>query len=565
MMGCGKTSTGRCLAKRLGLAFVDADCEIERAADMPIAEIFERHGEAYFRDGERRVMARLLSEGPRVIATGGGAYINEQTRARIGASALSIWLKADVDVLWRRVRRRSHRPLLKTADPEGLLRALVEQRYPIYGRADVTVVSRDGPHEAVVDDALAALEFHMRFSPEVPLSAPHKDVMHFAPTPPPPATAAAHRIAVDVPGHPYEILIGPSLLAEVGEAIAALAPNASCAIVTDETVAGHYLPVVRASLEAAGIRHASLVVRPGEGSKSYAVFAEVCEGLIAARLERGDVVMALGGGVIGDLAGFAAASVRRGMRFVQVPTSLLAQVDSSVGGKTGINSPHGKNLVGAFHQPSLVLADSEVLRTLAPREFAAGYAEIVKVGLIGDAGFFGWLEARRAAVFAGGPERTEAVARSCAAKAGIVARDEREQGERALLNLGHTFGHALERLTHYDGERLIHGEGVAIGMASAFRFSHSLGLCRADDVARVEAHLLAAGLPIHAGSIPGFSPEPAAMLEAMRQDKKVERGALTFVLAKAIGHAFVAKGIGADDVLSFLGKDLKSTAAKAWA
>ena len=565
MMGCGKTSTGRCLARRLGLEFVDADCEIESAADMPIAEIFERYGEAYFRDGERRVMARLLSEGPRVIATGGGAYVNEQTRARITASALSIWLKADVDVLWRRVRRRSHRPLLKTADPEGMLRTLVAQRYPVYARADVTVVSRDGPHEAVVDDALAALEFHMRFSPDPPPSAPHKDPMHFAPSPPPPAMAAAHRIAVDVPGHPYEILIGPSLLAEAGQAIAALAPRASCAIVTDETVAGLYLPALQASLGAAGIRHASVVVRPGEASKSYAVFAQVCDGIIAARLERGDVVVALGGGVVGDLAGFAAASVRRGMRFVQIPTTLLAQVDSSVGGKTGINSAHGKNLVGAFHQPSLVLADADVLRTLAPREFAAGYAEVVKVGLLGDAGFFAWLEAHRAAVFAGGPARAEAVARSCAAKAGIVARDERERGERALLNLGHTFGHAFERLTGYDGTRLVHGEGVAIGMASAFRFSRSLGLCRADDVARVEAHLAAAGLPIHAAAIPGVRPDPAAMLDAMRQDKKVERGALTFVLAKGIGHAFVAKNIGADDVMTFLKEDLKPTAARVWA
>ncbi len=568
MMGCGKTSTGRCLARRLGLEFVDADCEIEWAAKLPIAEIFARHGEAYFRDGERRVMARLLNGGPRVIATGGGAYINEQTRASISAGGLSIWLKADIEVLWRRVRRRSHRPLLRTADPEGTLRGLVAQRYPIYGRADVTVVSRDGPHEAVVDDALAALEFHLRFSPDPPPpAAPRKDAMPtatHAALAPPPAMAAAHRIAVDVPGHPYDILIGPALLAEAGEAIGRLAPGAACAVVSDDTVAGHYLAPLQASLEAAGIRHASVTVRPGEGSKSYATFEEVCDAIITARLERGDVVIALGGGVVGDLAGFAAASVLRGMRFVQIPTTLLAQVDSSVGGKTGINSPLGKNLIGAFHQPSLVLADADVLRTLSPREFAAGYAELVKVGLIGDAGFFAWLDAHRDAVFDGGPARAEAVARACAAKAGVVARDEREQGERALLNFGHTFGHAFERLTGYDGTRLIHGEGVAIGMASAFRFSHSLGLCRADDVATVEAHLAGAGLPTHAAAIPGAPLEAAAVIDAMRQDKKVERGALTFVLTKGIGHAFVAKGIGAEAVMSFLEEDLRSP-ARAWA
>ena len=522
LMGCGKTSTGRCLARRLGLDFVDADSEIEVAHDMSIAEIFERHGEAYFRSGERRVMARLLSAGPRVIATGGGAFLNDQTRERIAADGLSIWLKADLDVLWRRVRRRSHRPLLKTADPEGTLRDLMAQRYPVYGRADVTVVSRDGPHDAVVEDVMVALEFHLRFSNEVP-------EVHMIPAarPLPPLAPDAQRVTVDLPGRRYDILIGSDLLEKAGAAIARLAPGAACAIVTDDNVAAHHLPALQASLDLAGIRHASVSVRPGEASKSYAVFETVCDAIIKARLERGDLVIALGGGVIGDLAGYAAACVRRGMRFVQIPTSLLAQVDSSVGGKTGINSKYGKNLVGAFHQPSLVLADTETLKTLPSREFAAGYAEVVKYGLIGDPGFFDWLDAQRGEIFSGGPARAEAVARSCAAKAGVVMRDEREMGERALLNLGHTFGHAFERLTHYDGARLVHGEGVAIGMACAFRFSEQLGLCPASDVARVEAHLAAVGLPTRVSAIPGFDVQPFDILDAMRQDKKVERGALT--------------------------------------
>ena len=554
LMGCGKTSTGRCLARRLGLDFVDADTEIEWSAQMSIAEIFEKHGEAYFRDGERRVMARLLGSGPRVIATGGGAFINEQTRARIHAGALSIWLKADLDVLWRRVRRRSHRPLLKTADPEGTLRALMEQRYAIYGRADITVVSRDGPHDAVVNDAIAALEFHLRFSPEVPKAAMTPVSAHSAP---PPAIAAAHRVPVALPGRPYDILIGPGLLRDTGEAIARMALGAACAIVTDDNVADHHVQTLEESLDRAGIRHARIVVRPGEASKSYAVFETVCDAILAARLERGDIVLALGGGVVGDLAGFAAASVRRGMRLVQIPTSLLAQVDSSVGGKTGINSTHGKNLVGAFHQPAMVIADSDVLRTLPARDFAAGYAEVVKYGLLGDLAFFEWLDINRAAIYAGGPARGEAVARSCAAKASVVVRDEYEAGDRALLNLGHTFGHALERLTAYDGARLVHGEGVAIGMAMAFRFSHRLGLCGAADVRRVETHLAAAGLPIHAGAIAGFEAAPEAMLDAMRQDKKVERGALTFILVRGIGRAFVAKGITFDEVLAFLQEELR--------
>lgn len=556
LMGCGKTSTGRCLARRLGLEFVDADTEIERAADMSISEIFERHGEAYFRDGERRVMARLLSEGPRVIATGGGAFLNEQTRARIAASALSLWLKADLDVLWRRVKRRSHRPLLKTPDPEATLRSLMETRYPVYGRADVTVVSRDGPHEAVVDDALAAIEFHLRFSPKVPEAT--RPALAPATRPTPPALAKAHRVPVDLPGRAYEILIGADLLDSAGPALERLAPGAACAIVTDANVARHHLATLEASLERSGIRHAVVTVPAGEASKSYAEFARVCDAILAARLERRDVVLALGGGVIGDLAGFAAASVRRGMRLIQIPTSLLAQVDSSVGGKTGINSQHGKNLVGAFHQPSLVLADIGVLGTLPHREFAAGYAEVVKYGLLGDAPFFDWLDAHRAEVFDGGPARAEAVARSCRAKAGVVMRDEREMGERALLNLGHTFGHAFERLTHYDGARLVHGEGVAIGMACAFRFSRQLGFCGDAAVARVEAHLRAAGLPTRMSDIPGFAARPTEILDAMRQDKKVERGALTFILAKDIGRAFIAKGIQGDEVLAFLEDDLKA-------
>jgi shikimate kinase/3-dehydroquinate synthase len=557
LMGCGKTSTGRCLARRLGLEFVDADTEIEWSARMTIAEIFEKHGEAYFRDGERRVMARLLSEGPRVIATGGGAFLNEQTRARIATGALSIWLKADLDVLWRRVRRRAHRPLLKTKDPEDTLRRLMAERYPVYGRADMTVLSRDGPHEAVVDDAIAALEFYLRFSPEVPEATMKPAVVRHVS---PPVAPHADRVAVDLPGRAYEILIGSALLGEAGAAIAGLAPGSACAVVTDENVAALHLPGLLASLDGAGIRHASIVVPPGEGSKSYGTFETVCDGIIEARLERDDLVVALGGGVVGDLAGYAAASVRRGMRFVQIPTSLLAQVDSSVGGKTGINSRHGKNLIGAFHQPSLVLADTDTLTTLPPREFAAGYAEVVKYGLIGDADFFEWLETHRAEIFAGGPARAQAVARSCAAKAAVVTRDEREAGERALLNLGHTFGHALERLTGYDGSRLVHGEAVAIGMACAFRFSEQLGLCTPTDVTRVESHLVAAGLPTRASTIPFFDASPFDLLDAMRQDKKVERGALTFILAKGIGRAFVAKGISADEVLGFLDGDLKVTA-----
>jgi len=360
-------------------------------------------------------------------------------------------------------------------------------------------------------------------------------------------------ITVPVPlgDRAYDILVGRGLIGTAGARIAALGARAA-AIVTDEHVGPLYAGPLAAALEAQGLRSSVLTLPPGEATKSYASLERVCDAVLGAKIERGDLVVALGGGVIGDLSGFAAAIVRRGVRFVQVPTTLLSQVDSSVGGKTGINSRHGKNLVGAFHQPSLVLADTALLDTLPIREMRAGYAEVAKYGLIDDARFFAWCEANWQGVFAGGPERDEAVAQSCRAKAAVVVRDEHETGDRALLNLGHTFGHALERITAYDSARLVHGEGVAIGLALAFRFSAALGLCPMADAERVEAHLTAAGLPTRLSQVPGGCGTVDALLDAMAQDKKVKGGALTFILARGIGKSFIAPGIEADTVRAFL-------------
>ncbi|RYC30523.1 3-dehydroquinate synthase [Lichenibacterium minor] len=368
------------------------------------------------------------------------------------------------------------------------------------------------------------------------------------------------RIPVGLGDRSYDILIGPGLVAGAGARIAALAPGAACAVVTDRTVARHHLPALLASLDAAGVRHAEVVVEPGEGSKSFATYADVCGAVLDGRFERGDLVVALGGGVVGDLAGFVAATLKRGLRFVQIPTTLLAQVDSSVGGKTGINAPQGKNLVGAFHQPALVLADTGCLDTLSQREFRAGYAEVAKYGLIDDAPFFDWLDENRDAVFAGGANgaeaRRHAIALSCRSKAAVVARDEHERGDRALLNLGHTFGHALERLTAYDGARLVHGEAVAIGIALAFRFSAAQGICPGGDAARVASHFRAAGLPTRIGDVPGWTegsgPGAEAVLDAMMQDKKVTRGRLNLILARGIGRSFLAPDVAAAAVRDFL-------------
>jgi 3-dehydroquinate synthase len=358
----------------------------------------------------------------------------------------------------------------------------------------------------------------------------------------------------------YEIFIGRGLIGTLGKAVNALRPGARCAILTDATVARHHLAATQGALAAAGVEAARIVVPPGEGSKSYATFETVCEAIIAAHIERSDLVVALGGGVIGDLAGFAAACVRRGLDFVQVPTTLLAQVDSSVGGKTGINSPQGKNLIGAFHQPILVVADTALLDTLPAREFRAGYAEVAKYGLIGDAAFFSWLEANWQDVFAGGQSsgsfaREHAIAVCCRAKASIVARDERESGERALLNLGHTFGHALEAGCGFS-ERLLHGEAVALGMALAFEFSTRRGLLAPADAARASAHLAAVGLPTHLNEVPGGVPGVDALMDLIAQDKKVKRGRLTFILVRGIGQAFVENDVDAAEVRAFLAEKL---------
>jgi 3-dehydroquinate synthase len=364
---------------------------------------------------------------------------------------------------------------------------------------------------------------------------------------------AADAITVHVPlgARAYDILIGDDLLETAGARLAAMFPGRRFGIVTDGEVEREQLPRLARSLDAAGLGHTTVSVPQGEASKSMARLGEVVEGLLAARLERGDIVLALGGGVVGDLAGFAAAIARRGMDFVQVPTTLLAQVDSSVGGKTGINSPHGKNLIGAFHQPRLVLADLGSLKTLPPRQFAAGYAEVVKYGLIDDEAFFFWLEANRRDIFAGGPSRAEAVARSCMAKTRFVLADEKETGVRALLNLGHTFGHALEAATGYS-DRLLHGEGVAIGMVLAHGFSARLGLAPSQDTGRVAAHLEAAGLPAKLSDIPGELPATEVLMQAIAQDKKVVRGALTFILTHGIGKAFIERNVEGSAVAAYL-------------
>ncbi len=359
-------------------------------------------------------------------------------------------------------------------------------------------------------------------------------------------------VRVALPGRDYDIHIGPGLLRQAADYLRPLLRRKRVAIVTDENVAKAHLQGLVDGLADTGITASHLILPAGEGTKGWVQFERTVEWLLAERVERGDLVIAFGGGVIGDLTGFAAAVVRRGVRFVQIPTTLLAQVDSSVGGKTGINTPHGKNLVGAFYQPVLVLADTNVLATLPLRDFLAGYGEVVKYGLLGDAGFFDWLEQHGPAMAAGDvAARVHAVTRSCQMKAEIVIRDEFEHGDRALLNLGHTFCHALEAATGYS-DRLLHGEGVAIGCALAFELSARLGLCAQEDPSRVRAHLKSMGMKTDLADIPGDLPDAEALLDLMGQDKKVVDGTLRFIMAHGIGRAFVSANVPRDAVLRLL-------------
>jgi len=360
-------------------------------------------------------------------------------------------------------------------------------------------------------------------------------------------------VPVDLAGRAYQVLIGEGLVARAGELAIPHLKRKRVAVVGDSRVLALHGEALQTAFAAVGIEAPVITVPAGEESKSFAELARVSDALLGLELDRGDLIVAFGGGVVGDLAGFAAAIYKRGVDFIQIPTTLLAQVDSSVGGKTAIDTPRGKNLIGAFHQPKLVLADLDVLATLPDREMRAGYAEVIKYALLGDEGFLTWLEINGAAVLARDPAAlTYAVARCVAMKAEIVAEDEREAGRRALLNLGHTFGHALEAEVGF-GDALLHGEAVALGTAQAFRFSAAQGLCPPDDAARAEAGIAAAGLPTRMAQIANGAAFPAdRLLSHMAQDKKAEGGRLTFILAHGIGQAFVEKGVDPAALRAFL-------------
>ncbi|MBI2963857.1 MAG: 3-dehydroquinate synthase [Deltaproteobacteria bacterium] len=507
-MGTGKTAVGRSLASRLGRRFVDLDQEIERAGGASVADIFARFGEGEFRERERRALERSAGLERAVVATGGGVVMDARNREIMHASGKIVCLRADPPTILSRVGDAADRPLLAAAaDCTEKIRRLLGERAAAYADADYAVDTSGRSVADVVEEILRWVDAHREPS--------------------------MREIRVTLGARSYPILIGDGWLDRIGGRVREVLGGKAirAAIVSDSRVAPLYVPRVAASLREAGFAVAEIQIPGGEQHKNLAWLALTYDRLIEARIDRSSPVVAVGGGVVGDLAGFAAATILRGVPFVQVPTTLLAQVDASVGGKTGINHAAGKNLIGAFHQPRLVAIDVDTLKTLPQREYLSGLAEVVKYGAILDAELFARLEASVPALLR---QETgllgDVIATSCRLKAMVVEEDETEGGYRAILNFGHTLGHAIETLTEY--RRLLHGEAVAIGMVCAARLSRSLGWLDAESVGRIERLLDALGLPTR---VPGdLSADQLAL--AIEADKKAAGGKITFVCLEAVGR-----------------------------
>lgn len=517
-MGAGKTTIGRILARKLSKRFIDSDHEIEARTGASIPWIFEIEGEESFRRREAEVIRDLCCEDGVVLATGGGAVLNAGTRDILKSRGTVIYLRANVNSIMVRVSHDKNRPLLQTADPRRRIEELMAQREPLYREVAALVIDTGRPNvQSMVQtilEQLDALEAKRReHAPASALSMHNQSPL---------------TLTVDLGERSYPIVIGADLLSDPA-LLERHIQGRQVAIVTNTTVAPLYLERVAAPLRAAGREVVEIILPDGEQYKNQAALMQVFDALLANKCDRKTTLVALGGGVIGDLTGYAAASYMRGVPFVQLPTTLLAQVDSSVGGKTGINHPLGKNMIGAFYQPRAVLADTATLATLPARELSAGLAEVIKHGAIIDAAFFNWIEQNIGLLMARDQASlAHAIARSCEIKSEVVRQDEREGGLRAILNFGHTFGHAIEAGLGYGS--WLHGEAVGCGMVMAADLSCRLGMVDQATVARMRALVAAAGLPTVAPSL-----GDARWLELMEVDKKNEGGAIKFILMKPLG------------------------------
>ncbi|HEX8610358.1 MAG TPA: bifunctional shikimate kinase/3-dehydroquinate synthase AroKB [Telluria sp.] len=529
LMGAGKTTIGRILARKLGKRFVDSDHEIEARTGATIPWIFEIEGEASFRRREAEVIRDLTAQDGLVLATGGGAVLDPASRAYLKQRGRVVYLRASVNSIMLRTTHDKSRPLLQTADPRKKLEELTAQREPLYREIADLVIDTGRPNvQSMVQTILTQLS---ALGPAAARTG-RGPTMHTLQASQQPQLANTEPprvfLNVDLGERSYPITIGPGLLSDPALLERHIAGR-KVAIVTNTTVAPLYLERVAAPLRASGRDVLEIVLPDGEQFKNWDSLMTIFDALLEHKCDRKTTMVALGGGVIGDLTGYAAASYMRGIPFVQIPTTLLSQVDSSVGGKTGINHPLGKNMIGAFYQPRAVLADTATLDTLAPRELSAGLAEVIKHGAIIDAAFFDWIEANIGKLMARDQQAlAHAISRSCEIKADVVRQDEREGGLRAILNFGHTFGHAIEAGMGYGA--WLHGEAVGCGMVMAADLSHRLGLIDAASVARMRALVAAAGLPTVA---PNLGTE--RWLELMEVDKKNEGGAIKFILMKPLG------------------------------
>jgi 3-dehydroquinate synthase len=529
LMGSGKTTVGRALAKRLNKRFFDSDHEIEARTGASIPLIFEIEGEASFRQREADMIRELTACEGVVLATGGGSILNPQSRAYLKSRGLVIYLRAGVSSILQRTGHDKNRPLLQTADPRARLEQLTVQREPYYQEVADLIIETGRPN---VQYLVQTIVSYLENLPENPKSARPTDAAEQPMTQTDQTVAEPITLQVELGERSYPISIGQSLLAN-GKLIADAVGGERAAIVTNTVVGPLYLDGLAQSLRAAGKRVTNIVLPDGEEEKNWENLQRIYDGLLAEQCDRKTTIIALGGGVVGDMAGFAAATYMRGVPFVQVPTTLLAQVDSSVGGKTGINHPLGKNMIGAFYQPRAVIADTATLNTLPPRELSAGLAEVIKHGAIIDAPFFDWIETNIGRLMARDPDALAyAIRRSCEIKADVVRQDEREGGLRAILNFGHTFGHAIESGMGYG--QWLHGEAVGCGMVMAADLSHRLGYIDAVARDRVAALVQAAGLPHVAPDL-----EPARWLELMQIDKKNEGGQIRFILLKPLGAPLI--------------------------
>ncbi len=517
MMGSGKTTAGRLLARQLGKSFIDSDVEIQRRTGVTIRHIFDVEGEAGFRQRESHVLEDLMLQKNLVLATGGGAVISARNRVLLQEGGVVVYLKSNVHDLWQRTRHDQNRPLLQTADPRAKLQELYEQRDSLYAEI-ADVIMPTGKQSVQV--LLQRLESRLRTLLKIPQNK--ETIMQ--------------TLEVGLADRSYPIHIGCDLL-ERADLLLKYLPSQRATIISNTTVAPLYLERLSAALTKHGVRVSNVVLPDGESYKNSESLNKIYSSLLEARCERTTPLIALGGGVIGDMTGYAAATYLRGVPFIQIPTTLLSQVDSSVGGKTGINHPLGKNMIGAFYQPLVVLADIKTLNTLPDRELKAGLAEVIKYGLIRDLSFLAWLEANMSKLLARDVEALQyAIARSCQNKADVVGVDERESGERALLNLGHTFGHAIENAMGYGV--WLHGEGVATGTMMAVDLSRRMGWLSEQDVARVRTLFERAGLPTVA---PRLGLE--RYLDLMGLDKKVSNGKIRFVLLKTLGEAVITNEV----------------------